>query len=311
MNSKTLNPVDSLEVTILADNYTDMFVTQDTPICRRPKFLPPKALLAEHGFSCLLQVRSGSTCRTILMDGGINHSCVIHNASLLHVNMQSIEAIVLSHGHPDHFLGLSALMGQISDQIMFHVHPDAFLERRLYNPDVGPILLPRLEHEMIQEGGAIVQKNTTPCTIAGDLMLMTGEIERVTLFEIGFPWAEAKINEKWVVDPFRDDQALVIHVNGKGLVIITGCAHAGIVNTILYAQKLTGVGKVHAVLGGFHLTGPLFESIIQPSIDAIHRINPDYVIPMHCTGWNAVNRFASELTSKFLLSTVGTTYTFS
>jgi 7,8-dihydropterin-6-yl-methyl-4-(beta-D-ribofuranosyl)aminobenzene 5'-phosphate synthase len=189
--------------------------------------------------------------------------------------MQSIEAIVLSHGHPDHFLGLSALMGQISDQIMFHVHPDAFLERRLYNPDVGPILLPRLEHEMIQEGGAIVQKNTTPCTIAGDLMLMTGEIERVTLFEIGFPWAEAKINEKWVVDPFRDDQDLVIHVNG------------------------------------FHLTGPLFESIIQPSIDAIHRINPDYVIPMHCTGWNAVNRFASELTSKFLLSTVGTTYTFS
>jgi 7,8-dihydropterin-6-yl-methyl-4-(beta-D-ribofuranosyl)aminobenzene 5'-phosphate synthase len=115
---------------------------------------------------------------------------------------------------------------------------------------------------------------------------------------------------RWLPDPIRDDQALVINVQGKGLVILSGCAHVGIINTVEYAQKITGIEKVHAVMGGFYLTGPAFAPIIRPTIDAMKQIDPDYVVPMHCTGWNAINRFAEEMPGKFILNTVGTKYLF-
>ena len=102
----------------------------------------------------------------------------------------------------------------------------------------------------------------------------------------------------------------MINVKGKGLVVISGCAHAGIINTVEYARKITGVDTVHAVIGGFHLTGPFFEPVIQPTIDAMKEIGPEYVIPLHCTGWKAMNRFAEEMPGQFILNTVGTTYTF-
>jgi 7,8-dihydropterin-6-yl-methyl-4-(beta-D-ribofuranosyl)aminobenzene 5'-phosphate synthase len=121
---------------------------------------------------------------------------------------------------------------------------------------------------------------------------------------------EAFMNNRWVPDPISDDQALVINVKGKGLVVISGCAHAGIINTIEYAKKLTGIETVHAVIGGFHLSGPLFAPVIQPTIDAMKRISPDYVVPMHCTGWTAVNRFFEEMPGRCILNTVGTTYVF-
>lgn len=310
MNTTLLSPVDHLEVTILADNYTDMLMIQDTPVCRRPKFLPPQTLLAEHGFSCILKVRTGSDEQTVLMDGGVNPICILHNAALLNIGLNSIGAIVLSHGHPDHFLGFPGIIEERSTKIPFMVHPDAFLERRLNNPATGPLPLPRLEKDLLITGGIVPVISRHSDVLADGQILMTGEIERIIPFEKGFPGAEAKIDGKWVVDPFRDDQGLVILVKGKGLVIISGCAHAGIINTIEYAKKITGIDKIHAVLGGFHLTGPMFEPIIQPTIDEMKRINPDYVIPMHCTGWNTITRFINEMPDKCILNTVGTTYTF-
>ncbi len=131
-----------------------------------------------------------------------------------------------------------------------------------------------------------------------------------TAFEKGFPWAEAKIVGNWVTDPFRDDQGLVVKVKGKGLVIISGCAHAGIINTVEFAKKVAGTDKVHAVIGGFHMTGRLFDPIVQPTIDEMKNIKPDYIVPMHCTGWKAINRFAEEMPEQFVFSTVGTMYIF-
>jgi 7,8-dihydropterin-6-yl-methyl-4-(beta-D-ribofuranosyl)aminobenzene 5'-phosphate synthase len=113
-----------------------------------------------------------------------------------------------------------------------------------------------------------------------------------------------------VVDPFHDDQGLIINVKGRGLVVLSGCAHAGIINTVEHARKITGTEKVHAVMGGFHLTGPLFEPILLPTIDEMKRIHPDYIIPMHCTGWKAITQFAKEMPGSFILNTVGTTYMF-
>jgi 7,8-dihydropterin-6-yl-methyl-4-(beta-D-ribofuranosyl)aminobenzene 5'-phosphate synthase len=171
--------------------------------------------------------------------------------------------------------------------------------------------MPALDECILKEAGAAPLKSEIASPIAGGLIYTTGEVERKTSFEKGFPWAEARIDGKWVIDPFRDDQGLIIKVKGKGLIVISGCAHAGIINTIEYAKKITGTDQVHAVLGGFHLTGRIFEPIIQPTIDEMKKIKPDHIVPMHCTGWKAINKFAEEMPEQFMLNTVGTTYTFS
>ena len=147
-------------------------------------------------------------------------------------------------------------------------------------------------------------------TLASDLILVSGEVQRVTAFEKGFPWAEAKIDNKWVVDPFHDDQGVAVKVKGRGLIVIGGCSHSGIINTVKHVQKVARTSKVHAVLGGFHLTGGIFEPIIGPTIEETKKIGPDLVVPMHCTGWKAINQFAEVMPEQFLFSTVGTTYVF-
>ncbi|MCZ7529641.1 MAG: MBL fold metallo-hydrolase [Acidimicrobiia bacterium] len=103
-----------------------------------------------------------------------------------------------------------------------------------------------------------------------------------------------------------DDQALVVHVRDRGLVVLTGCGHAGLINTIRYAQKLTGVDHLHAVMGGFHLTGPLFEPLIDRTCDELAALDPDVVVPTHCTGWRAVHAMADRMPQAFIQNSVGT-----
>ena len=162
----------------------------------------------------------------------------------------------------------------------------------------------------LKNTGAKIIKSQGSYTLASNLILLTGEVERTTIFEQGFPWAEAKINGEWIVDPFKDDQGIIINLKDKGLVVISGCAHAGIINTVNYSKKITQTDKIHAVLGGFHLTGPLFEQIITPTIEEMKKINPDYLVPMHCTGWDAINQFKEEMPDNVIINTVGTTYIF-
>ena len=99
-------------------------------------------------------------------------------------------------------------------------------------------------------------------------------------------------------------------VKGRGLVVLGGCSHAGIVNTVLHARKISGTDQVCAVLGGFHLTGPIFEPIIDPVVEEMKKIDPEYIVPMHCTGWEAINRFEQAMPDRFFLNSVGTRYVF-
>lgn len=114
----------------------------------------------------------------------------------------------------------------------------------------------------------------------------------------------------FVPDVFHDDQAVILKLEGKGLVVITGCAHAEIINTVHYARKITGVNQVHAVIGGFHLSGSFFKPAISPTIAAMKAIDPSFIIPLHCTGWEAITRFKEEMPNQVILNTVGTTYMF-
>lgn len=308
MTEPALKLADRVEVTILVDNYLDIFVQSSTSVDHRLPFNPDLHLLAEHGFSCLITVYSGQTEHTILLDTGFSRECMAWNSYQLGISLATIEAVVLSHGHFDHTGGLERFFSVAEQQVPLIAHPDAFLRRRLNNPVQGPVELPQIDTTELKKAGKEILMQSGPSTLAEDLLLVTGEVERKTPFEKGMPGMEMYSNGSWVSDPIRDDQAIVINVKEKGLVILSGCAHAGIINTVEYARKITGIDHVYAVLGGFHLTGPAFASIIQPTINAMKGIDPDYIIPMHCTGWNAINRFMIEIPGKCILNTVGTTY---
>ncbi len=305
-----LREADRLEVMVLVDNYTDTLLMQSTDVVKRAMTPYPDFPLAEHGLSCILKVSAGSEEHSVMIDTGMSATCLFHNARVFHKDLSKMETVFLSHGHFDHYGGLMELMTSMRKGVTLHVHPDAFLERRLNIPSVGTTKSQTLDEKALENVGVAVKKESNPALMASGLVATSGEIERVTDFEKGFPWAEAMIDGNWVVDPLRDDQAVAVKVRDQGLVVISGCAHAGIINSVKHMQKLLRSDKVLAVLGGFHLTGRLFDPMIAPTIEEMKRIQPTYVVPMHCTGWNAITRFAKEMPQQFLLNTVGTTYVF-
>ena len=106
----------------------------------------------------------------------------------------------------------------------------------------------------------------------------------------------------------KDDQAIILNVKDKGLVVISGCAHAGIINIINYAKELSGEDRIYTVIGGMHLTGGIFEPLIPRTINELERINPKFLIPCHCSGLKAMSEIAKEMPSAFIQNSVGTNY---
>jgi 7,8-dihydropterin-6-yl-methyl-4-(beta-D-ribofuranosyl)aminobenzene 5'-phosphate synthase len=319
MNKTVMREAKKVEVCALVDNYSDFFL-EDSDVVKRLRIVPPSAPLAEPGLSFLIKVYYDSEEHTVLLDAGISPTCLLHNAQTLAssravvtgkigVTIKSVEAAVLSHGHFDHFGGLLGFLTETKKEIPLFLHPCAFVRRRFRNSPQMETDLPALSEMALVEAGAKLEKVHESFTLASDLILISGEVERNTEFEKGMPEMEAKINDEWVPDPFYDDQGVAINVKNKGLIVIGGCSHAGIINTVKHFRKITGVNKVHAVLGGFHLSGEN-EKIIGPTIEEMKAINIDYVVPMHCTGWKAINHFAREMPEQFILNNVGSTYIF-
>jgi 7,8-dihydropterin-6-yl-methyl-4-(beta-D-ribofuranosyl)aminobenzene 5'-phosphate synthase len=176
--------------------------------------------------------------------------------------------------------------------------------------DGGRLLFPRtLIRSEMEKRGAKIMTTEKPVLLAEGMILVTGEVERSTSFEKGMPNALVEKDGKIQKDRIPDDQALIIALKGKGLVVISGCSHSGIVNTLVYAKKITGVDKVHAVLGGFHLSGSSFESIIDETVRSLKQINPAVIVPMHCTGWKAIQAISEAFPSAFVLNSVGSKFT--
>jgi 7,8-dihydropterin-6-yl-methyl-4-(beta-D-ribofuranosyl)aminobenzene 5'-phosphate synthase len=305
-----LRQADHLAITVLVDNHADALVTPSGGPDRHRFSSTTAPLLAEHGLSCLITVQAGDETHKIMMDAGFSAICLMQNAESLGIDWSEIEEVALSHGHFDHFGGVYAALQRIGTQTPLSLHPDAFLERRKNDPVKGPDPMPRLDREALEEAGADIRTATGPTPLADGLVLMTGEVPRTTTFERGSPSSEARIDGTWQPDPFRDDQGLVVDLKGRGLVVISGCAHAGIINTVRYAEHLAGTEQVHAVIGGFHLSGPAGDPRIEPTVRAMQQIDPTYLVPLHCTGWNALRAFADTMPDRFILNTVGTTYLF-
>jgi len=312
-----LRAVDRVEVLTVIDNYVDVLLTNTDVVTRPPLAkggdIPSDALLAEHGLSLLVTVFEGEDSHKILFDTGYSQTGVPHNLTQLEVDLGEIEALVLSHGHMDHTGSLYEVLDRIEKPIPLVTHPDAFLSPRYFGLDDGrKLLFPQpLTRTKLKERDVELMENRAPTLIAENMILVTGEVKRVTTFEKGLPNALVEKDGKLENDPISDDQALVIHLKKKGLVVISGCSHAGIINTALCAREIAGTETIHAVLGGFHLSGPFFEQIIEDTIKELKQMKPAVVVPMHCTGWKAIQRFSEEFPDAFVLNSVGSKITLS
>jgi 7,8-dihydropterin-6-yl-methyl-4-(beta-D-ribofuranosyl)aminobenzene 5'-phosphate synthase len=344
-----LQEIDRVSVTILMDNSTDLLLTNSAhavrpPLTKNERYIMPLPI-AEHGFSALVNTfisieekkeknntnkkvkyENNNNNQMFLFDAGPSEDGVIHNADIFGIDFNRIDGIILSHGHFDHFTGLANMLRRISlsrrnnVSIDLLVHPDAFLKRWEVYQDRKRTKMPVLDEEHLKGLGALIHKRTGITFLPSEeypSLLVTGEIPRKTSFEKGFPiqYLENRSDNETslVPDPLvRDDQAIVVNVRNRGLVILTGCGHAGIINTIDYAKKVTEIDKVYAVLGGFHLPadGGIYEEAIEPTMKELQKINPDYIVPCHCTGWKASNRIIEIMPEKFLQSSVGTVFTF-
>jgi 7,8-dihydropterin-6-yl-methyl-4-(beta-D-ribofuranosyl)aminobenzene 5'-phosphate synthase len=319
----TLAPVDEVVVTTLVDNLYDALLDGQETITRAPlaaglaeapqfeSGTTQVGLRAEHGFSALVSVRTGTTTTSVLFDTGLSPDAMITNADRLGVDLSDLHAVVLSHGHFDHAGGLAGLAARHgTTSLPMVVHPLVWTRRRLALPGRAPDEWPTLSKRALNGEGFEVIERRQPSLLLNGSVLITGEIDRTTDFEHGMPpthqhWS----NSTWEPDPLvLDDQALVVHVRGKGLLVITGCAHAGAINIVRHAQRLTAVPRLHGLLGGLHLSGRYFAPSIAPTVEALTAMAPDLLVPGHCTGWRAQHTLAAALPDNWVQGSSGTRY---
>ena len=242
------------------------------------------SLRAEHGLSVLVELDLGSDGVKLLWDTGASGEVLLHNSRLLHIDIDAIDLICLSHGHYDHTGGMMAVLQQMKKRIPVLAHPDIFSPKLKARPALGYIGLPFIRSQA-EAAGAVILECRGPVALAPGLFT-TGEIQRQEGFEKveGF-WTIR--DGQYIPDIIPDDQGLAAVLPGRGLAVITGCAHSGIINTIRQAQRITGVDKIYAVIGGFHLMGADRERI-DATARALLELDPTVIRPGHCTGSRAV-----------------------
>ena len=330
----SLQEIENAKITILVDNITDRLLPS-TSMVKRPPLISnqmiSKSPIAEHGFSALLEIsyvhENATKSNKFLFDTGVSKDGIVYNSDVLGINLRDIETIVLSHGHFDHISGLISILRRLKKSVEIIVHSEAFLRRWLVYPNGNKARMDFLNEGEINQAGGIIRKvdkisflprnenrlSNKRTDHPNNRVMISGEIPRVTKFEKGFSLQyKEKDNENDLIpDPLVcDDQALIMNVRNKGLIILTGCGHAGIINTIKFAKKVTGIERIHCVIGGFHLSGQDYEDSISLTLAELTKVDPHYIVPCHCTGWKATNKIIDMMPEKFIQSSVGSTFLF-
>ncbi|MBW4089960.1 MAG: MBL fold metallo-hydrolase [Proteobacteria bacterium] len=300
----TIAAADRLEIQVLVDNVTDplsttpAFVTREQQVLRRGGMIRARGAAmccANHGLSLVVTAHTEAGARTILFDAGPVDYAVTRNGARLGVDFAAIEAVVLSHGHWDHAGGLLAAFDLIhaangGRPVPCHLHPGMFAERGMGQPDGGVFPMDFIPTpDTLAAHGATPVVSVEPQTLADGSFYLSGEIPRRTAYERGLPGQVRRTAEgRWVPDPLLlDERFLAANVRGKGIVVFSACSHAGIVNVLHAAREAFPGERLHAVMGGFHLSGEN-EAIIPDTVRDLGGFGLDLIIPAHCTGWRAV-----------------------
>jgi len=256
-------------------------------------------------------VAKNGSAHHLLFDTGTSPDGMVENMRRLEIDPTSIEAIVCSHGHFDHTTGLDGLIRRLGGTVNLPVliHPHFWRRRRVALPGRDHQEIPTTSRKALTGAGFDVVEEAHPSFLFQRSVLVTGEVPRTTGYEPGFPPQQAWLGRRWEPDPLvLDDQALIVDIKDKGLMVITGCGHAGVVNICRYARRLTRDRSLYAVLGGFHLNGPHFEPLIPRVLDDLAALSPSVVVPAHCTGWRAQHAMGARFGEAFVPNTVGTRF---
>lgn len=327
--------VDRLVMTNVVDNIYDIFAKAgklDTITVQRTPIKPGGALLAEHGLAYHLESLRGTERKEVLLDFSLTELNLRHNYRVLQVEPTRADALIISHGHLDHYGALPALMRVEQSRLkpgltLYAGGEDTFCQRVLMTP-AGSRDMGRLDREELERRGLRVTLAKQPTVVAGHAMT-TGQIPRLTTFEkppaaarlmagpmdsacspTHFGVSQVQVNPgEMVPDLFTGEHATMYNIKDRGLVVITSCGHAGVINSVRQAQQATGVSKVHAVVGGFHLA-PAPEEVVMKTVATFREIDPDYIIPAHCTGLNTIIAVYQAMPKKLVMPSTGTRVVF-
>jgi 7,8-dihydropterin-6-yl-methyl-4-(beta-D-ribofuranosyl)aminobenzene 5'-phosphate synthase len=322
--------VDRLVLTNVVDNIYDVFAkagrldtitVQGTPV-------GPAPLLAEHGLAYHIESHRGAERREVLLDFSLTDINLFNNYKSLKLDPYAADALILSHGHMDHYGALPVLarvgQGKFKPGITVYAGGDDTFCHRVVLTPAGRLDQGRLDAAALEALGVRVALAKQPTVVAGHAFT-SGQIPRGTDFErppaaarlvtgpmdsacsashFGATQVESKPGEL-VADTFQGEHATAFNVRDRGLVIITSCGHAGVINSVRQVQRATGIDKVHAIMGGFHLA-PAPDDIVAKTVAEFKAINPDYIIPAHCTGLNTIFAVHRELPAKLVMPSTGT-----
>jgi 7,8-dihydropterin-6-yl-methyl-4-(beta-D-ribofuranosyl)aminobenzene 5'-phosphate synthase len=300
---------EKIEVTILVDNYIDMFILS-TEVATYPVPGKSSQLWAEQGLSLLLEISSKGDTQKILYDFGRSDRVLPHNAELLGVDFSRLDYLVLSHGHIDHYGSLRQALEESPEDCKLVAHPDAYGRKRFFSQPDGTWVGPwDIDGTLISQFDSRIEPRSGPSDL-GLGIHVSGEIERKTSFERGMPNAFVETDGKQVHDEISDDQSIFIELEGKGIVVITGCCHAGVVNTLTCAQNLFPGQKIYALIGGLHLNNA-DETQMEKTINALSQLQLSHIAALHCTGYYAQRILMDHFRDRWIPGTVGAKICFS
>ena len=309
----TLPEVERLSVTTVVDNFIDS-LRADEKIAKRFTHAQARrmpTLKAEHGLGHWVEVARGGEIKRIAFDFGLTGESYTHNFLELGLDAGQVDAIALSHGHMDHYGGLGGFLKtyrrRMKKDLVFYGGSDHFLPR-FNERNNARVYIGRLDRDELERYDLDVRVVGTP-TLLPEGVLLSGEMHETAPFEVIPPSLKVERDGQVVQDTFIGEQTLIANVRGRGLVVVTSCSHRGIVGICRHAVKVSGIPKVHAVIGGFHLSGLAGERITQV-VDAFRALGVDYLIPQHCTGLEAIIQMGVHLPTELVVSSVGSTFTF-